>query len=76
MDRQVVGTVLGKVDVETTDWHVDGNGGVAYIHDNPIPFHPLSTLYFTWFHEDATDLNDAVGDDEVLRFNFWARRDS
>lgn len=76
MDRGVIGTVLGKVDVVAADWHVDGNGGVAYPTFNPVPFHEVSALYFVWFHEDAVDLNDDTGDQEVLRFNFWARRDS
>lgn len=69
-------TVLGKVEVGAGDWDVDANGGAAYIHDNPVAFHALATLYFVWFHKDSEDLNDAAGNDEVLRFNFWYRRDS
>jgi len=69
-------TVLGRVKVAATDWTTDANGGIAYIYDNPIPFHALKTLYFAWFHTDATDLNDAAGDDEQLEFNAWYRRDS
>jgi len=69
-------TILGMVDVDAADWHTDANGGVAYITDQPVPFHSLGTLYFVWFHEDATDLNDGAGDDEQLEFNFWYRRDS
>lgn len=69
-------TILGIVQVEADDWITDANGGAAYIHDTPVPFHALSTLYFVWFHEDATSLNDGAGDDEVLRVNFWYRRDS
>jgi hypothetical protein len=76
MARGVHRTVLGKVDVVTADWHVDGNGGVAYPTFNPVPFHALSNLYFVWFHEDATDLNDNAGDEEILEMNFWYRRDS
>ena len=69
-------TILGVVTVEATDWHTDANGGVAYIHDTPVPFHDLNTIYAVWFHSDATGLNDAAGDDEQLEFNFWYRRDS
>lgn len=69
-------TVLGKVVVAAGDWNTDANGGCAFIYDNPVPFHALSTLYFVWLHTDAQDLNDAAGDDEVLRFNCWLRRDS
>lgn len=64
-------TVLGRVKVAATDWTTDGGGGVAYIYNQPIPFHSLVTLYFVWFHTDATDLNDAAGDDEQLEFNAW-----
>jgi hypothetical protein len=69
-------TILAKVAVVATDWHTDANGGFAYIFDTPVPFHALSTLYFVWFHEDATDLNDGAGDDEQLEMNFWWRRES
>jgi hypothetical protein len=69
-------TVLGRVPVAAADWHVDANGGHAYIHGVPVRFHGLSTLYFVWFHEDAVDLNDGAGDDEQLEFNFWFERKS
>ena len=69
-------TVIGVVDVLASDWVTDANGGAAFIYDQPVPFHSLGTLYFTWLHEDATDLNDGAGDDEQLEFNFWYRRDS
>ena len=69
-------TVLGFVDVNAADWITDANGGAAYITDQIVTFHAVSTLYFVWYHEDATDLNDAAGDDERLRFNAWYRRDS
>jgi len=69
-------TVLGIVDVGASDWVTDANGGCAFIYDQPVPFHALSTLYFVWLHTDSTDLNDAAGDDEQLEFNFWYRRDS
>jgi hypothetical protein len=69
-------TLIGIVDVGASDWITDANGGCAFIYNQPIPFHAVSTLYFAWFHEDSTDLNDAEGDDEQLEFNFWYRRDS
>jgi hypothetical protein len=67
-------TVLGRVKVEASDWHTDANGGVAYISDQPVPFHQLSSVYFVWLHTDATDLNDAAGDDEQLECNAWYLR--
>ena len=68
--------LIGKVNVETADWHLDSNGGMAYIFDNPVPFHTVNTLYFAWFHEDATGLNSTAADEEMLHFDFWYRRDS
>jgi hypothetical protein len=69
-------TVIGVVDVAASDWVTDANGGCAFIYDQPVPFHGVTDLYFVWLHTDATDLNDAAGDDEQLEFNFWYRRDS
>jgi len=69
-------TILGKIRVLAADWDADANGALAYIYDNPVPFHSLSTLYFVWRQTDAASWNDAAGDDEQLRFNFWFRRDS
>lgn len=69
-------TILGVVDVAASDWHIDANGGVAYIYDTPVPFHALTSIYAVWFHSDATSLNSAAGDDEQLEFNCWYRRDS
>jgi len=69
-------TVLGHVAVAASDWHTDANGGSAFIYNRPIPFHNLQTLYFVWFHEDATSYNDAAGDDEILEVKTWYRRDS
>jgi hypothetical protein len=69
-------TVLGRVKVQATDWITDANGGMAYLCNQPVAFHALSTLYFVWFHDDPTALNDAAGDDEQLELNFWYRRDS
>jgi hypothetical protein len=69
-------TLIGKIDVAVADWNTDANGGAAYIYDTPVAFHSSASLWFVWFHEDATDLNDGAGDDEQLEFNFWYRRDS
>ena len=69
-------TVIGKLSIGAADWDADANGGLAYICNQPIPFHAVSTLYFAWKHLDATALNDAAGDDEQLEFNFWYRRES
>ena len=69
-------TVLGVVTVAAADWVTDANGGCAFIYDQPIPFHAVSTLYFVWLHTDATDPTDAAGDDEQLEFNAWYRQDN
>lgn len=69
-------TVLGVVDVTADDWHSDANGAVAFIHDVPVPFHDMASIFAVWFHSDATSYNDGAGDDERLRVNFWYRRDS
>ena len=66
-------TVIGQVWVGSGDWISDANGGSAVIQDQPIVFHALATLYFVWLHTDATDFNDAAGDNEQLELNFWFR---
>ena len=60
--------------LDADDWIADANGGVAYIHNQVVPFHNLATVYLVWYHEDDTDLNDAAGDDEVLQVNAWYKR--
>ena len=69
-------TLIGKVEIKATDWITDANGGLAFIHDVPIPFHGVSTLYFVWMHNDATAINSAAGDDEQLELNAWFMRHS
>ena len=68
-------TILGVVEVGSSDWHADTAGAVAYITDTPVPFHALATLDAVWFHSAATSINSAAGDDEQLELNFWYRRD-
>ena len=67
-------TVIGQVFVTAGDWVTDASGGSAFIYNQPVAFHSLATLYFVWFHQDATSLNDAAGDDEQLEFNFHYQR--
>jgi hypothetical protein len=69
-------TVIGQVVVEAANWRADANGASVFVFNQPVPFHALATLYFVWFHEDATSFNDAGGDDEQLQMDFWFRRDS
>ncbi|CAK0775245.1 hypothetical protein CCP3SC1AL1_770023 [Gammaproteobacteria bacterium] len=69
-------TTIGKIAIGAGDWDTDANGGLAYVSNLPIPFHAVSTLYFSWKHLDATSLNDAAGDDEQLEFNIWWKRES
>lgn len=69
-------TVIGSIDVAAADWIADATGAHASILDKPLPFHNLQTIYAVWLHTDATSLNSAAGDDEVLSFKAWYRRDS
>ena len=69
-------TLIGVVSVAASDWVTDAAGGAAYIYNQPVPFHEVSTVYLAWLHTDATDLNDGAGDDEILEVNAWYRRDS
>ncbi len=67
-------TVIATVDIAASDWLTDVNGGAAYIQPSqPVPFHGLDSLFFLWFHTDATSLNDAPGDDETLQVEAWYR---
>ena len=67
-------TCIGRVKVTASDWSTEDNGGIAYITDTPVPFHNLSSLFLVWYHTDATSLNDAAGDDEVLDVDLWYQR--
>lgn len=72
-------TILGVIDVASTDWFEENAtqaGAVAYIIDTPIPFHEVSSLRLSFYHEGATTWNSAAGDDEQLEVNIWYRRDS
>jgi hypothetical protein len=69
-------TVIGAIPVTADDWISDANGASATIFTKPLAFHALHSLYLLWFHEDATSLNDAAGDDEILEVNAWYRMDS
>ena len=64
--------IIGEVVVAASDWYLDAKGSAAYF-DNPIAFYSLKTLYMAWFHTDATDINDATDDDEVLEMVFRYR---
>ena len=65
-------SVIGEVVVAASDWYSDAKGAAAYF-DNPIAFYTLKILYMAWFHTDATDINDATGDDEILEMAFRYR---
>jgi hypothetical protein len=69
-------TVIAEVPVAAADWPADAAGASVTVTDKPVAFHALQTIYFLWFHEDATSLNDGAGDDEILEVNAWYRRDS
>lgn len=69
-------TVLGSVTIETADWVSDTGGETCCVLDHPIPFHNLQTLYAVFKLTSATSFNDGAGDDEVLEFNAWYRRDT
>jgi hypothetical protein len=67
-------TCIGRIKIAASDWSTEDNGGIAYVTDTPIPFHDLSSLFLVWYHTDATSLNDAAGDDEVLDVDLWYQR--
>jgi hypothetical protein len=62
---------IGRIKISASDWTVEDAGAIAYICDKPVPFHDVQSLSFVWRHTDATSLNDAAGDDEVLDFDAW-----
>ena len=62
-------TVIGRVKVAATDWSTDANGSFAQPSHDPIYFHDLSTLYFTFKLTSSTSINSAAGDDEQLEMN-------
>jgi hypothetical protein len=64
-------TCIGRIKVSPSDWTVEDAGAIAYICDKPVPFHDVQALYLVWRHTDATSLNDAAGDDEVLDVDAW-----
>jgi hypothetical protein len=68
--------MLGRIKVEAADWDKDANGGSAYIFNQLVFFHSVSTLYVAFKLTSAVSFNDAAGDDEQLELNFWYRRDS
>ena len=68
-------TLIAVLDVADGDWTAEDNGAFAHKSNfEPIPFHAVQTLYFVWRHTDATNLNDAAADDEVLEVNVWYQR--
>jgi hypothetical protein len=70
-------TSLGHIVVADDEWVGDANGAQCSKKLDPILFHSLSTLYFVWFN-GAVPFNDDAGvaKFEILKFNFWYRRDS
>jgi hypothetical protein len=68
--------LLGRIRVEAADWDTDANGGSAYIFNQPVFFHSVSTLYVSFKLTSAVSFNVSVGDDEQLELNLWYRRDS
>lgn len=69
-------TIMAKIVVVTADWDADANGAFLYKSGLSIPFHAMANLYFVWKQVEAASFNDAAGDDETLKMNFWYRRES
>ncbi len=70
-------TLIAVVAVADGDWTAEDNAAFCNKRDfEPIPFHEAPILYFVWRHTDATSLNDAAGDDEVLNVNVWFHKTS
>lgn len=69
-------TLIGQVEVSSTDWIADANGASQFIFNQPVAFHGLTAIYLTFLLTSSTSINSAAGDDEVLDLNMWYRRDS
>ena len=69
-------TLVGQVQVLSTDWITDATSGHAYICEKPIPFHANDILYLVWYHDSTTAINSATGDDETLSVRVWYRQES
>ena len=67
-------TVIATFVLDGGDYQGDANGRKNCQWTREY-FHKLSTLYFLYFQEGATQWNSAAGDDEQLEVNFWYRRD-
>lgn len=67
--------VVGQKTFYASDWSADASSARACMAI-ALPFHDVRYLYFAWLHTDATDLNDAGGDNERLQMNVWIRSDS
>ncbi len=67
-------TIIGQVDVVSTDWDSDASGG-SIVEIVAIPFHAVATIYCV-FRNSGTALNDGAGDDEELHIQIRYRRDS
>lgn len=71
------GTIIAKIAVAEGDWKEESSGGkasVAYYVDTEYPFHAVDTLYLVYYHEGATEINSAAGDQETIQCNIWYER--
>ncbi len=59
-------TILGSIDLASGNWVTDTNGSFVFA-TAVVPFYALKQLHMAWYHESATGLNSAVGDDEILQ---------
>jgi hypothetical protein len=59
---------VGQVSIAAADWKADANGA-SVTKAAAISFELLTALWFAWYHEDATSLNDGGTDDERLQLS-------
>lgn len=71
-------TLVGQVPIVASAFLTDGTptGQAWYSSSVTLPFHALKTLYFVLKLTSATSVNSAAGDNELIQFNAWWRRES
>ncbi len=69
---------IGKYDIAAGDWFEEDSGGTGAVGTfaEPIAFHPVSSLWFTLYHEGGTTINSLAADNESVTIHVEIRRDS
>ena len=69
-------TLIGWVQINSTDYVSDTGASTAFINDQLVSFHNVTSLAFAFLLESATSINSAAGDNELVSFNAWYRAES